>query len=71
MKIAVINEGTRLVIDNVKSIAFNGEYAIIELKYSIPFLIHELAKTTLTPFEYRLIDSTKIELKCEICSAYE
>lgn len=71
MKVALLNNGSRLTINNVKSAVFNGEYVVIEFNYVLSFLLLSLAKSTLGSFGLRVIDNTKIELKCEICSAYE
>lgn len=71
MKVALINNEHRLTMNNIKSVVFNGEYAVIEFNYVLTFLMLSLAKSMLGPFSLRVIDNTKIELKCEICSAYE
>lgn len=50
MKVALLNNGSRLTINNVKSAVFNGEYVVIEFNYVLSFLLLSLAKSTLGSF---------------------
>lgn len=71
----LLKEGHRLEIDNVKSVIFNGQYALVEIDFTLNTFLLTIMKPTLSPFNYRVIkvskESIEIEFECGNCGVYE
>lgn len=70
----LLKEGCRLEMD-VKSVIFNGQYALVEINFTLNAFLLTIMKPTLFPFNYRVIkvsrESIEIEFECENCGVYE
>lgn len=75
MKVILLKEGSRLEMDNIKSVILNGQYALVEINFTLNAILLATMNPALTPFNYRVVkvskESTEIEFECENCGVYE
>lgn len=75
MRVILLKDESRLEMDNVKSVIYNGQYVLVETGFTLNTLLLAAANMALDIFDYRVVrasrESTEIEFECETCSVYE